>query len=163
KPQPLTRNRFQDATPAYSPDGSTIVYAAAPDGQQFDLYEIPAEGGTPKQLTFTDDASEFDPYYAPDGTKIAFEVVKGKDSDIAYMDVGGSGEPIVLAGGPEFQEDPAFAPDSERVAFSSSTRTDSDLREVNINSPGETKQLTSGPARDLDPDYSGDGRIAFAR
>src|SRR3954449_3671614 len=94
KPRVLTQNRFQDATPTYYPDGSRIVYAAAPDGVQWDLYEMPAAGGPPTRLTFTDGANEFDPDVSPKGDRIVFETVTGNDSDIAYIDVGGDGTPI---------------------------------------------------------------------
>ena len=41
----LTQNRWEDATPDWSPDGQKIVYASAPDGVQFDLYELTLESG----------------------------------------------------------------------------------------------------------------------
>ena len=63
---PLTRGTSKFDAPAVSPDGKQIAYAS--DGH---IYEMTIEGGTPKQLTFSN-ATEFSPAWSPDGKRIAF-------------------------------------------------------------------------------------------
>lgn len=56
--------------PAWSPDGSRIVFMSNVSGN-WDLYVINADGGSPQRLT--DSLSDEGlPVYAPDGSKIAF-------------------------------------------------------------------------------------------
>jgi Tol biopolymer transport system component len=59
-----------NTSPDWSPDGGTIVYSANED-----LYVVPASGGAATQLTDTRRA-EFEPVFSPDGTNLAFTVVR---------------------------------------------------------------------------------------
>ncbi len=62
----------------FSPDGKTIVFAARIAGQSepwstnFDLYEVAAAGGTPRNLTAGNKATDTKPAYAPDGRTLAY-------------------------------------------------------------------------------------------
>src|SRR5215472_10405427 len=47
----LTDNAARDQFPRFSPDGSMIAFSSNRDGN-YDVYVIPASGGTPRQLTF---------------------------------------------------------------------------------------------------------------
>lgn len=58
------------ATPAWSPDGTKIVFDTAAAG--FDLWVIPSSGGTATQLT-TDPAEDRHADWSPDGSTIVFE------------------------------------------------------------------------------------------
>jgi molecular chaperone DnaK len=67
----------QDGDPAWSPDGSTILFRrrvvdGTPGGRS-DIYVIRADGsGKPKALTH-DAAKDQDPAYSPSGSRIAFQ------------------------------------------------------------------------------------------
>ena len=77
KPVELTSGPFSDASPALSPDGSTVVFSAArTDTWDTDLsthlYLISADGsGEPEQLT-AGTTTHGQPAFSPDGRHIAF-------------------------------------------------------------------------------------------
>lgn len=81
--------------PTVSPDGSQVAFmqvpTSAPLGSPFDIYGVSIEGGTPLPL-FDAAASERDPSYSPDGTKMAFSA----DGVAMVGSADGSGEPQPL-------------------------------------------------------------------
>ena len=48
EPVPLTHDQFKKETPAFSPDGSRIVYTAVTPGFRWDSWQVPVIGGSPK-------------------------------------------------------------------------------------------------------------------
>ena len=62
----------------FSPDGKTIVFAARIAGKteswstNFDVYSVPAAGGTPQNLSAENKAWDSKPIYSPDGRTIAY-------------------------------------------------------------------------------------------
>jgi dipeptidyl aminopeptidase/acylaminoacyl peptidase len=69
EPRQLTRGPA-DSAPAWSPDGTRLVFLRAQDGPQ-QVWLLPAEGGEPEQLT-TLPLGAGAPVWSPDGTRIAF-------------------------------------------------------------------------------------------
>jgi Tol biopolymer transport system component len=72
---PDGRALLEPGGPAWSPAGSRIVVSArAPDDRQgnFDLFTMNADGSGVTQLTFTTNASERSPNFAPDGGRVLF-------------------------------------------------------------------------------------------
>jgi Tol biopolymer transport system component len=60
--------------PRWSPDGKQIAFAAPPPGKQTRVHIVPADGGSPQQIT-NGEAGEYgdhDPSWSPDGASIAF-------------------------------------------------------------------------------------------
>ena len=52
----------------WSRDGQNVVYQQDRGGDEiYDLYTVPAAGGTPQALTQTDQISETNPHFSPDG------------------------------------------------------------------------------------------------
>ncbi|MCG8457852.1 MAG: hypothetical protein MI919_16370, partial [Holophagales bacterium] len=45
------RSEVYDARPTYSPDGASIAFSRGPSSTNHDLFLMPAEGGTPRQVT----------------------------------------------------------------------------------------------------------------
>lgn len=61
--------------PAWSPDGSLIVFAWHEDGYgeaRSNIYVIDADGGEPRAVTDSTDAQNIEPSWSPDGTKVVF-------------------------------------------------------------------------------------------
>ena len=57
--------------PRWSPDGKQITFFGHPPGEHFQIYVIPAEGGSP-ELLYHDDTNLADPVWSPDGKSLAF-------------------------------------------------------------------------------------------
>lgn len=52
----------------WSPDGKSIIFEKRVKGMEFELYKVPAEGGTPEKLNIKGRS----PMFSPDGKKIAY-------------------------------------------------------------------------------------------
>ena len=57
--------------PAWSPDGKLIAYSKTDVSRSSDIYLIPSAGGTERKISF-DSASETNPRFSADGTKVYF-------------------------------------------------------------------------------------------
>jgi len=68
----LTHTGGDKNSPAWSPDGTTIVFSHAVSGGNYDLWTMKADGGAPRQLTRTPSIGEQDTVWAPAGTAIAY-------------------------------------------------------------------------------------------
>lgn len=70
---------------AWSPDGQWIVYQSDRGGNEmWDLFAIPASGGTPINLTNTPDVAESDARWSPDGSQL---LVGYKPRDASVADI----------------------------------------------------------------------------
>jgi dipeptidyl aminopeptidase/acylaminoacyl peptidase len=73
----LSRQEVDGGSYDISPDGREIAFAANTDrtgtDPNFDVYVIPAEGGTVRNLTADNVASDAGPRYSPDGGHLAFQ------------------------------------------------------------------------------------------
>ncbi len=84
----LTNNPADDTDPAWSPDGTQIVFASNRNGG-YDLFVMQANGsGQTLLLDLPGDAHH--PDWSPDGSRIAFMVNDGNDEEIFVMYADGS-------------------------------------------------------------------------
>jgi Tol biopolymer transport system component len=59
------------AVPRWSPDGTQILYSATQTGMNWQIFVVPAQGGTPQKLA-GGEQDALDATWAPDGSRIAF-------------------------------------------------------------------------------------------
>jgi TolB protein len=87
-PQILITERGPSYWHGWSPDGGTMAYCAERDGE-FDIYTVPAAGGTEKRLT-TAKGLDDGPDYSPDGRFIYFNSERSGRMQVWRMKPDGS-------------------------------------------------------------------------
>jgi Tol biopolymer transport system component len=100
----LTRTGGDKNSPAWSPDGTTIVFSHATADDTYDLWTMKADGSGVRRLTRTKDVGEQDTVWAPTGVAIAYaawaqqtetapRVMKAKADGTAVKSLGAVGYP----------------------------------------------------------------------
>lgn len=111
--------RAADVRPAWSPDGSTLLFTRR-IGDASALFTVPASGGTPQQVPGSEGALSGS--WAPDGLRIVYAVgVEGgfdpERGTLVVSGLDGAGRTEITRDG----TDPAWSPDGEAIAFSQIT------------------------------------------
>ena len=107
----------QQLSPAFSPDGKTVVFRALKGGRS-DLYGYNVADKTIVDLT-DDDAYDFSPTYSPDGKWIYYSSVRGTKAKIFRFHPGTPESREQITYGDWNDEDPSLSPDGKRLFFSS--------------------------------------------
>jgi dipeptidyl aminopeptidase/acylaminoacyl peptidase len=116
--------RIADVTaPAFAPDGESLVYTVTranldADEPQSDIWRVNWDGTDARALTFTAEASEWQPAPSPDSRSIAFLSDRGSDDAVTQVwimaSTGGEARPATdFPGG---VQDFVWSPDSQRLA-----------------------------------------------
>jgi Tol biopolymer transport system component len=153
----LTNAPAADRAPAWSPDGSQIVFISSSDGTEtnFEIMKMNADGSGLVQLT-TNSAVDADPGWFPDG-RIAFDSARDCNREIYVMNGDGSNQ-TRLTTDCAFHSDATVSPDGSKIAF----RRGNDLWIMDANGSNQTALATAGNL-DFTPSWSPDGsKIAFA-
>ena len=129
---PLISGPVDDSAPAWSPDGTRIVFARSVAGN-LDIWTMTSTGTSATPLT-TDPADETNPDWSPDGSRIVFQ----RGDTIVVMSANGAAQtplPVPLGA-----QRPAWAPDGTRILFD----VDQQVWSVNPNGTGATQLTTAG-------------------
>src|SRR5439155_7813530 len=110
----LTRARWPEFQPSWSPDGRFIAYRSEPNGSP-ELWIMNADGSGQHRLTRDGGF----PAWSPDGSMIAYATGGGTSgkSSIAVMNADGSGQRRLLH--TDYGEYPSWSPDGKRIALNS--------------------------------------------
>jgi dipeptidyl aminopeptidase/acylaminoacyl peptidase len=156
---------------AWSPDGTTLVFTADHEGDEFhQLFAMDAPGGAPRQLTDSPKVQHHlatDRAFSPDGR---FVLYAGNDRDPTCQDVlrlelaTGAVQRLVAADGLHLPV--AFSPDQARVTVvRENSNTDADLLlvEPGVTDPGAPRLLTvhDGDVKYWPGPWTPDGRAIY--
>lgn len=154
EPQQLTQDARDHRAPAFSPDGTRLVFTA--DG---DLYVLDTANpdGEPVRLTDTP-ATETDPSWSPatpEGERIAYVSDAAGNFDIYTMQTSGADvRQLTSTTADEIQ--PAWSPDASLIVYVADLDGNNDIYTIRA-SGGDRTQLTDNPADDVSPSWSADG------
>jgi len=141
-----------NASPALSPDGSTIAFAGSAKGNT-DIYTIGANGGSLRRLT-TSRALEASPAWSPTGRQILYTSDLTGNPQIYVMDAEGTGSRRVTFAG-NWNDEATFSPDGSHIAFACRNEGDFNICVMDF-STGQTVQVT-GEGSNGHPTWSPDG------
>ena len=185
--RPLTNNpKKSSASPAWSPDGSTLAFATDRDDKR-QIYLINPRGGEARKATsFEEGVGSF--AWAPDGKSFAItstepktDADKDREKKYGEFDVYGEGYRMThlwvydlasnkarrLTGGAFTVGSFNWSPDGREIAYDhriNSANTSGDTADISIVSvaDGKVRDLVTQPGADGGPVWSPDGRtIAF--
>jgi uncharacterized repeat protein (TIGR01451 family) len=145
----LTTGGF-DRRPAWSPDGSRIVFDCGGVG----ICVMDADGSNRTQLP----GDGYAPAWSPDGSRLVFDCFVG----ICVMDANGSNRAQLTDHSGD--TNPVWSPDGTSIAFERRYFPGSDIYVMDADGSGQTPLTDAGPpVLNEFPDWSPDGaRIAFA-
>jgi Tol biopolymer transport system component len=160
----LTFNTTVDDRPAWSPDGTKLVYTCAPiPGQHSRICIMNADGSNQHSITDGAPNGDFDPAWSPDGTAIAFTRNIGTQA-IFKVNANGTGM-TQLSFLQTHSSSPTWSPDGFEIAFVNNINFDWEVVKMPSTGTGPNGEfltnLTKTPGNDGSPAWSLDGRIAF--
>jgi Tol biopolymer transport system component len=167
----LTDDPGWDAYPAWSPDGSKILFqtdrditpvvpnAVIPDSMGLEIYAIDADGSDPTCLSWSPEDDIY-PTWSPDGSKILFQSARDGNWEIYTMNPDGSGQSR-LTDHPDSDTHPAWSPDGTWITFHSDRDGNTEIYRMSAYGSSETR-LTTTAEWDWGPSWSPDGsQIVF--
>ena len=165
--QRLTVNRARDVYPRFSPDGKWIAFSSDRNGN-LDVFLIPSEGGTAKQLTFHS-ADDTVLGWRPDSKAVLFSSNRGEDftPQLYLVSIDGGME---VRAGTDMGIQAAYSPDGQHLAYNPTGQvywrkyyrgaSASDIVVMDVASKKFTK-VTDFNGMDSWPMWGNDGGIYF--
>ena len=151
---PQLRPQWKDASKTVeafdlSPTGKRVAITA-----RGDVYTVPVEDGSTRNLTATDGAREYTALWSPDGKRLAYIDASTGDQALVIVDQQGGGARRLPLGS-DFYSLLAWGGQGQRIAY-----TDNKLQLFAIDAANGAKTLiSSGAHRDqIEADFSPDGR-----
>lgn len=164
----LTDDGADEGGPSWSPNGESIAYVKMEyfsdqdviENPTWDIYVMDVDGTDQIQLT-KDSASEIEPAWSPDGSKIAFISDRhGQNFDIYVMNADGSNV-TQLTNDSANEFGPVWSPDGKQIVFNSDRNGNVQLFMISIDG-SNLVQLTEDSSNSAYADWSPDGkRIVF--
>jgi TolB protein len=133
----LTNDPAKDASSAWSPDGSRILFVSARTGTS-ELHLVTADCLRVERLTSGADASSDVPRWSPDGSYVAFQIAEGNRYDIGLLRLRDR-QQKVLVGTPDNDGSYTWSPDGTRLAYISGRSGAEILHVIDVKSYTSTR------------------------
>ncbi|MBV8673916.1 MAG: PD40 domain-containing protein [Acidobacteriaceae bacterium] len=155
-PVKVTDDPNLKTTPCWSPDGTEIAYARLNDSGIWDLWRVPALGGTSRRFVL----NASDPAWSRDGRWLAYRM--NSTGAIWISDPSGrNGRELAKAYSIFGNSGPRFSPGGSEVAYAASLGGPAgELEVVDVDS-GRVRRLTHDRASVQSPVWSSDGRFLY--
>ena len=160
----LTADPSRDLCPAFTPDGTSIVFCSDRSGA-FEIWMMNIDGTDQRQITRTGGRMLF-PKVSPDGTVIAFSGATTADapdegSDVWLANIDGTGL-TQLTTAPGSDAYVTWSPDGEQIAWVSHQSGTSEIWVMNADGTNARALTEDSTPKDQLPDWSPDGsQIAY--
>ncbi|MDX2076489.1 MAG: PKD domain-containing protein [bacterium] len=160
----VTDSPSNEMNPAWSPDGSKILYQSdvnsSPLIVDWQVFELDLTTMTVRRLT-SEEFGAVDPAYSPDGNRIVYRTHTAMtDSVIKVMNGDLSGN-VAVTSTVENATTPVFSPSGRYLAYQSNADGDLDIY-VHEFATGLTRKLTDNTIDDFAPTWlCGDDRLVF--
>lgn len=142
-------------TPAFSPDGTDLVFASSNEGNA-EIYKLSLRTKTLTRLT-VNNGGDLSPAWAPSGRELAFVSDRGGSPQIYLMNADGSNVRRLTFEG-DHNAAPAWSPRGNWIAYVCRGQ-DRQYKLCLISPDGQKRiQITSGQGVDDSPSWSPDGR-----
>jgi Tol biopolymer transport system component len=117
KPENITKDRFLDTDPAWSPDGNQLVYSSDKGGDHMQLWIRDMQTGKDRELTKLGSQPQ-GATWSPDGKRIAFFDVNAiwRSASVSVVDVA-SGKVTKIHDTLNAPGMPTWSPDGKRIAL----------------------------------------------
>jgi hypothetical protein len=138
----LTRNKVDDFSSTFSPDGKKVVLVKdvllSNGSEDREILAMNADGSNQTNLT-NNEAFDLRPDFSPDGKRIVFDSDRAGDLEIFVMEVNGSNQSS-LTNNLVRDTEPVVSPDGKKIAFSSELG----IHTINPNGSGAKPLTDSG-------------------
>lgn len=141
-------------TPAFTLDGSRVIYAFAETGPM-QLWSVDLEGKDRKQLTETEGLTHW-PGFTPDGKRIVYSNSRENNYEIYVRDYDGDNEQR-LTNNRLMDIRPRVSPDGTRICFVSTRDGNYEIYVMNIDG-SSVSRITNNEERDDYPSWHPNGR-----
>jgi hypothetical protein len=141
---------LSDDHPAFSPDGTRIVFTSERTGNDFDIHTMRPDGSDVRRVAAAP-GLDTEPQFSPDGTQIAFATQRfaGGGLDIAVMNADGTNVRRLTSRAAD-EIEPAWRNDGRVLAFTRATSAnDKEIFLIRSDGTGE-RQLTDVRREDHD-------------
>ena len=157
----LTDNEVEDRTPAWTPDGDSVLYASDDNfNGQHNLYRLDLNNSDPVALTDDDDRRDGHPVVSPDGRYVVFHAWTDDNIQtgaILRLDLE-SGEVETLFDGEGNDWSPSYSPDGGLIAFHREGEGRAGLWVMDADGQNP-REVYDGPGYDWGSSWSPDGRL----
>jgi TolB protein len=156
-----TRANSTFSAPAWSSDGTQIIFSAARGGDL--TIEGVESNGSPIGLLTDRPPADAEPAWSADGAKIAFSNVRDGQRQIYVMNPDGTDQVRLILSDVGENYNPTWSPDGQSIAFESTRDGNSEIYVAKADG-SEQRRLTSERSPDVGPAWSPDGtKIAYVK